>query len=89
MGRPGGGKEGSRRGPEPCRGGPRGPKEPLVLQFGAAAPPAGLVDSGTQTDISFESRLGPGRGRPPGPPGDCHRVLLPYIGPPTTPPGPP
>ncbi|XP_030826755.1 PDZ domain-containing protein 4-like [Camarhynchus parvulus] len=59
------GKEG------PRRGGPRGgSKEPLVLQVlrrsprGPAGahppppPPPGLVDSGTQTDISFESRLG-------------------------------
>lgn len=74
------GKEGSRR------GGPRGAKEPLVLQvlrrsprgcplphptgippppppWGGPAPPppivgGALVDSGTQTDISFESRLG-------------------------------
>ncbi|GAB0202290.1 E3 ubiquitin-protein ligase PDZRN3 [Grus japonensis] len=101
------GKEGPRRGPgpEPCRGGPRGPKEPLVLQvlrrsprgrppaggtpqLGAAAPPhpwggpgppppaAGLVDSGTQTDISFESRLGPGRGA--GSPGGAEPPPLPH-----------
>ncbi|KAM6188418.1 PDZ domain-containing protein 4 [Sarcoramphus papa] len=100
------GKEGPRRGPgpEPCRGGPRGPKEPLVLQvlrrsprgrppaggappLGAAAPPppwggpgpppaAGLVDSGTQTDISFESRLGPGRGA--GSPGGAEPLPLPH-----------
>ncbi|XP_075594787.1 PDZ domain-containing protein 4 [Balearica regulorum gibbericeps] len=101
------GKEGPRRGPgpEPCRGNPRGPKEPLVLQvlrrsprgrppaggtpqLGAAAPPhpwggpgppppaAGLVDSGTQTDISFESRLGPGRGA--GSPGGAEPPPLPH-----------
>ncbi|XP_074991030.1 PDZ domain-containing protein 4 isoform X2 [Calonectris borealis] len=104
------GKEGPRRGPgpgpgpEPGRGGPRGPKEPLVLQVlrrsprgrppagggpppGAAAPPhprggpgpppaAGLVDSGTQTDISFESRLGPGRGA--GSPGGAEPPPLPH-----------
>ncbi|CAM9104637.1 unnamed protein product [Bubo scandiacus] len=101
------GKEGPRRGPgpEPGRGGPRGPKEPLVLQvlrrsprgrppasgaplLGAAAPlhpwggpgpppaAAGLVDSGTQTDISFESRLGPGRG--PGSPGGAEPPPLPH-----------
>ncbi|KAM9258614.1 LOW QUALITY PROTEIN: PDZ domain-containing protein 4-like, partial [Morus bassanus] len=100
------GKEGPRRGPgpEPCRGGLRGSKEPLVLQvlrrsprgrppaggtplLGAAAPPhpwggpgppaaAGLVDSGTQTDISFESRLGPGRGA--GSPGGAEPPPLPH-----------
>ncbi|KAM4754371.1 LOW QUALITY PROTEIN: PDZ domain-containing protein 4-like [Cyanocitta cristata] len=84
------GKEGGSR-----RGGPRGSKEPLVLQVlrrsprgrppphhpggvppagahppppwgGPGPPPAvggGLVDSGTQTDISFESRRG-GRAPP-------------------------
>ncbi|KAM6228610.1 LOW QUALITY PROTEIN: PDZ domain-containing protein 4-like [Spheniscus humboldti] len=101
------GKEGPRRGPgpgpEPCRGGPRGPKEPLVLQvlrrsprgrppasgpllgaaapshpWGGAGPPPSrcLVDSGTQTDISFESRLGPGRGA--GSPGGAEPPPLPH-----------